>query len=503
MRTKRALYNTITSLLLQVVTAICGLIVPSLIIKTYGSAANGAVSSISKFLGYVSLLEAGVGGVTRAALYGPLANKNTEKISAIINATEKFFRKIAVVFIIYSLVLAGIYPLITNSELGWCDTAILVIILAGSSFAQYFFGITYGVLLNADQGQYIVNIIQSLTLVINAVLTIVFIELNFSFHLVKLLTTSIYVIRPILLGIVVRKKYKLLKNVAPDNEAIKNRWNGFGQHIAYFLHNNVDVFLVSIVLGLKAVSVYAVYHFVTNSIRNIINACSGSTEAAFGNMIARKEQDNLTKSFSMIETLNMLVSVCMFSTTLVLVFDFVPIYTNGVTDINYLNYAFGILIVVSEFSHCVRGIYHNIVLAAGHYKQTQIGAFVEAGLNVVLSLILIFIIGVSGVVLATIFATIYRIATYLIHLKKNILYRKPIVAIKKIIVSIIAFLCVVVLCYFVPLGTPTNYFDFFAKSLVVFAIACVLGFVIVSIFYFNDIKLLCSKLSFILHRKKK
>ena len=33
------------------------------------------LSSITRFLGYIVLLEAGVGGVVRAALYKPLAEK--------------------------------------------------------------------------------------------------------------------------------------------------------------------------------------------------------------------------------------------------------------------------------------------------------------------------------------------------------------------------------------------------------------------------------------------
>ena len=39
----------------------------------YGSDVNGLVSSITQFLGYIALVEGGVGGVIRAALYKPLA----------------------------------------------------------------------------------------------------------------------------------------------------------------------------------------------------------------------------------------------------------------------------------------------------------------------------------------------------------------------------------------------------------------------------------------------
>ena len=75
MRGKKALLNSAASLMLEFVTVICGFIVPRLIIGTYGSEVNALTSSISQFLSYIALVEAGVGGVIRAALYKPLAEK--------------------------------------------------------------------------------------------------------------------------------------------------------------------------------------------------------------------------------------------------------------------------------------------------------------------------------------------------------------------------------------------------------------------------------------------
>lgn len=57
MRSKKALKNIISSLLLQLVTVICGLILPRAIIGKYGSNVNGLISSITQFLTYITLLE--------------------------------------------------------------------------------------------------------------------------------------------------------------------------------------------------------------------------------------------------------------------------------------------------------------------------------------------------------------------------------------------------------------------------------------------------------------
>ena len=74
MRTKQALKNAVFSVFLQLTLAVSGILVPRFFIALYGSAVNGLVSSISQFITYMSLVEAGVGAAATVSLYGPLAN---------------------------------------------------------------------------------------------------------------------------------------------------------------------------------------------------------------------------------------------------------------------------------------------------------------------------------------------------------------------------------------------------------------------------------------------
>ena len=58
MNRKKKLYlNTVSALILQIVTFICGFILPKQILLFYGSEVNGLVISISRFLSVISLLE--------------------------------------------------------------------------------------------------------------------------------------------------------------------------------------------------------------------------------------------------------------------------------------------------------------------------------------------------------------------------------------------------------------------------------------------------------------
>ena len=98
-RKTRALKSVISTLILEAVTLICGLIVPRLLLQTYGSEAYGATTSIAQFLSYITLLEGGIGSIARASLYKPLADNDKERISIVMNEMQHYFRILAFISI--------------------------------------------------------------------------------------------------------------------------------------------------------------------------------------------------------------------------------------------------------------------------------------------------------------------------------------------------------------------------------------------------------------------
>ena len=109
MRSKNAAKNIVSTLLLQIITIVCGFIVPKLIIENFGSATNGLINSITQFLAYITLLDSGFGQVVKAVLYKPLAKKDKKTIERILKTAERFFRVIAAVFVIYIIVLCVLF----------------------------------------------------------------------------------------------------------------------------------------------------------------------------------------------------------------------------------------------------------------------------------------------------------------------------------------------------------------------------------------------------------
>ena len=98
-RSRRALKNTISAFAGELVSIICGLILPRMILSYFGSAYNGITSSIAHFISFITLMKAGIGGVTRAALYKPLAEHDDTTIREVLYETESYVRKIAIICI--------------------------------------------------------------------------------------------------------------------------------------------------------------------------------------------------------------------------------------------------------------------------------------------------------------------------------------------------------------------------------------------------------------------
>ena len=111
LKSKITLINMMSSLILQAVTMISGLIVPKLILSTFGSEVNGLVSSLNQFLSYITLLEGGITGIVMTNLYKPIVEKKYDKIEVILSTAKKFYRKIGIIYIVYAIILAILYPI--------------------------------------------------------------------------------------------------------------------------------------------------------------------------------------------------------------------------------------------------------------------------------------------------------------------------------------------------------------------------------------------------------
>ena len=431
MKSKKALYNIITQLICDIVTIASGLIIPRLILVYYGSDCNGIISSIAQFLEYISFLTLGVSGSTRVAIYR--AKGDTTKISRILKSTSSFMRKVAVIFIIYLLAMTFIYPLIVHSSISNVEISLLVLVTGIGVFSEYFWGVTYTAFVSAMQCRYILNIIQIVLRIISTAAVAMLIISDNSIVTVKLIGAIFIALAPLLLNIVVNKKFNITKNVEPDDSALSQRKDAMAHSIANSVHQYTDIFLLTLFSTGKIISVYSVYYMILTSVKKVETLFTNGLEGAFGETWAKGDRKTFQDNFNTFEYLIFSLVSVLFTCCAFLLIPFVKLYTVGITDVEYVVPVFAAISVLAYIIYCLRTPYIVCVQSAGKYKETKKGAFVEAGLNLGISLILVFPLGLVGVAIGTLCANIFRTIQYEMYASKHLLSRTNRVFINRVV----------------------------------------------------------------------
>lgn len=424
MRKKRLALNILINLSYQVLAIVSGFIIPRVILSHFGSSVNGLVNSITQFLGVITLLECGVTSVIDANLYEPLAKKDYPQISRIFVSTQLFFRNLTKIFLVYLVILTIFYPFSVMDKFGYFYSMSLIVIISLSTFIQYYYGLTYITLLNADQKSYIVKFIQCITIVLNTVISYVLIRLDFSIHLVKIVSPIVFIIQPICLKYYVERYYTLNKKIDIKEEPIKQKWNGLAQHIAFVVTTKADTVILTLFSSLENVSIYGVYNLINTGVDSLLGIMSYGIAPLIGNMLANKESDLLNTFFDVYEWMSHVIITLVFTMTGVLIIPFVKIYTKGINDADYIVPLFGYIITAANAMKTLRTPYSSVVFSAGHFRQTQTSSIIESCINIIISVICVFKFGLIGVAIGTLIAMGYRTIFLVWYLSKNIIYRK-------------------------------------------------------------------------------
>ncbi len=487
-RKKKLFLNSTVSFLYQITAFVCGFILPRLFLRYYGSEVNGLVTSITQFLGFIALAECGVGAVVQSAYYKPLADQDHVDISKVYASSERFFHVIAYILAAYTVILFFVYPLIVDDSFDYLFTALLILVMSISYFAQYYLGMSYKLLLNADQLGFIQYGTSLLTLIINTVVSVILIHTGCSIHIVKLFSSAIHLVQPFVFKAVAEKRYRIDHKIVLTEEPIKQKWNGMAQHIAYVVLGNTDTVVLTLFSSLSNASIYNIYFLAVNGIRQLFVSVTNGFTSLFGNMIAKEENTELSDLFGMVEWVMHSGTTLIFSMCGVLIVPFVMVYTEGVHDADYHVPLFAALLTLSQSVRCIQLPYNTLIHAAGHFKQTQTSSIIEACLNVVISVLLVFRFQLNGVALGTAVAVFYR-ALYLSHyLEKNIVHRKWIHFFGHLAVDVVTVVLVVLAARAIPFEI-NNYLEWILAALVYGAVCIAIMAAINLCVYKKEIRL--------------
>jgi len=479
---KRIFTNTSFAIIAQLVTIVSGFILPRAILEQYGSEVNGLVQSISQFLGIISFMDLGIGQVARSALYGPLAKHEFEKVSAIMRAGRTYYQKIAYMLVGYVILLIFLYPVIVNHSFSRTYVSVLLVAMATNTFCQFYFGIVNEQLLHADQKSYIIFALQIGGTLINLIVCVWMIKAECSIQAVKAISSFIFITRPLVYLIYISKSYPLNLKIQYRENPLPQRWSGLAQHVSSVVLDGTDNIVLTVFSTLTSVSIYSVYFMVIAGIQAFYQSAAVGIQSAAGEIWAKNENSAIKKMFVSAEFGLHSLTVFLFSCTCVLIVPFVRVYTDGLTDANYIQPIFAFLLVLAYGIRCLRTPYNIWILAAGHFKQTQNCHIVAAAMNVIISVIAVSRWGLVGVAIGTLIAMCYQTAWMSIYTALKLIKCSLAHIVKRYAVDIAAMVAVIAAASWIKLP-DVSYWGWFIMAIQVAVMSFICVAVLSIIFY--------------------
>ena len=389
MRTKNALRNVIASLTYEIMLVLFGLIMPRLIINTYGSEVNGLTSTINQILQILNLLQAGAVGASIFQMFKPVAEKDYQQISIVLDASKRYFRKIGTIFLILIFIVAPVMSMSTDSELAVWEKLVSFIILGINGAFYFFFTSWFDILFSSHQKRFMLSIASIID-------KLVYYGLLFAVILLKLHFIWMYIVVMIgtlskvtYLYIIYRKEFKpkLVKNVSDKSFKIQNKGYLLCNQISTQAVDSLPTVLITSMHGLALASVYAVYNLVQNTIKMVVRTVQLSVSEIFGNLVVSENTDRVRSVYNLMEFVFFLAAVVLCTCACFLFMPFIYLYTDCNTfDVNYIYPVLAIVVVVYDLFYCMYMPCYTLTNVLGLYRETYLQAVISAVISVAISI---------------------------------------------------------------------------------------------------------------------
>ena len=402
--------NMATYALLQIVNMLVGIFLPRLFLAAYGSEINGIISTVNSFVSYFSYLEAGLGLTLIHSLFKPLANQDTDKINGVLSYSNKQYKNISYIYFALVVALSLIFPLIKGSDaLGSFEFISLVFVIGAYGAVDFYTMAKYRVLLTADRKEYIISGAMIIAQLIRFVFVWLLLSFKLSVVLVKIVPIITLLVRSIILKLYVKKYYKEVdfSAIACENiPASKHRWDALLLQISITTSISLPTIIVSQVLGYKEANVYAIYSLIASSMISIVSSLSSGVSPMLGRNIAMNQSIN--KIYDMYDFIVTVTLSVVFSTMSVMTISFVRIYTNVVSDVNYIYPIYALLFSLFGALYSYRIPITAVINAAAIYRENRINNIINLLIQLVLGIACTLIFGIPGLLVALILSSVHR-----------------------------------------------------------------------------------------------
>ncbi|GAA6325837.1 hypothetical protein F350042L8_29350 [Fusobacterium ulcerans] len=362
----------------------------------------GLMKLFTQIMAYLNLVDMGIASASTYALYEPLYKKNIERISIIINTITSLYNKIFFFILIIGLLINPAIPFFIKDTTFSKEIYLYWSLYVINTAITYLF-VKYSILFTANQEFLYVRMIQGMSKIFYQILQIIVIIRIHSFFLFIFLLILDNITQYIFYKYHYKKYYShIIKTHEKDKSISKNLKNLFWHKIGGLVVFNTDLILISKFISLEIVGIYASYQMIEQMILTILGIILNVLRPMIGKYIAIHTKEEIYNYWKKLNMLFLLISIVLSFSTYYLINGFVGLWLGK----NYILSDVTVLLIgINLFIRCFRGITDVFKDGSGFFDDIYL-PIAEAIINFISSLILVFYLGLNGVIIGTILSNI-------------------------------------------------------------------------------------------------
>lgn len=415
--------NIVSGFILKTITMILPFVIRTAILYCLGEEYVGISSLFTSILQVLNLAELGFSNAIVYNMYRPIAENDDVKVCALLNFYRKVYLAIGSIILVVGIIIMPFIPkMIKGTWPSEVNIYFLYFLYLLNSAVSYFAFAYKSALLNALQRMDLSNIIITVVY-IGKYLVQLFVLIAFkSIYLYVITAIIASIVNNIVTGVVSEKKYPQYsaKGNLPKDE-IKNIKKHVGGlmicKISDTTRNSFDSIVLSALFGLTVVAMYSNYYYVFSSVYGILLIVTQGMQASVGNCIAtestEKNYEDMRKFQFIFSWLAGWCTICM----LCLYQPFMMVWTGKALVLPEKDMIlFCVYFYVLNLNN-MRNLYFT---GNGLWWAGKKSFIYESLANLLLNLLLGRLLGVTGILLAT----IMTVLVYNFVARTNILFKQ-------------------------------------------------------------------------------
>lgn len=422
MRAKKASINVIVNLMSFVLGVLPAFFVRTAILDSLGNNYLGLSSLYGSVIGFLSIVELGIGIAIIYSLYKPFAEDDRPAILGYLNFYRKVYSVVGMIIFVLGLITTPFLGIFIKDDINLLDAQLYFLMFLLNTLLSYFFSYKFCILTVA-QDSYKIAISTTISKLFIAVLQYFQLEVYPNFYVYLSIQIMINALYFLLLNLYINKQYPWINNrkdgmidPAEKKSLTRNIKALFYHKIGGVLVHGKDNMIISMFLNLAIVGIYNSYMLVIGSLQGLISHTLAGVTASVGNLLATESEGNAFKVHQRFFFLNFWMASfsAIFLYNTLSQFIYVWLGEGQLLDSLTLN-----ILLINFYFFLMRGSVERFKEGGGIYHQDRFAPVYEAIISLIASLILVQVIGLAGVFLGTLISNL----TVIFWVKPKVVYK--------------------------------------------------------------------------------